>query len=130
MAFLTTQVKYPGEDDWEKLKQDLTYLNGMYNLVLTIHPNDIGVIKWYVDASYVTHDDCKALTGAPLMLGDEAITSVSRKQKIKTKRSAGAELIGVDEALHQILLTGYVFVSQVLPRCKTLYVKTTRVTSH
>jgi hypothetical protein len=34
VAFLTTRVKSPDEDDWEKLKRVLKYLNGTRYLKL------------------------------------------------------------------------------------------------
>ena len=45
-------------------------------------------------------------------MGSGAITSFSRKQKINGKSSTEAELIGVDDALPQILLTRYFMESQ------------------
>ena len=52
VAFLTTQVKGPDEDDWGKLRRIIKYLNGTRNLELRLTVDNIGSIKWYVDASY------------------------------------------------------------------------------
>ena len=59
VAFLTTRVKGPYEDDWGKVKRVLKYLNGTRNLDLTLSANDLGAITWYVDASYTIHNNCK-----------------------------------------------------------------------
>ena len=66
----------------------------------------------YVDAPYVIHNNCKGHTGYIMTMGSGAITSFSRNQKISSKSSIEAELIGVDDALPQILWTGYFMESQ------------------
>ena len=112
VAFLTTRVKRPDEDDWGKLKRVIKYLNGTRNLELRMSVDNIGSIKWYVDASYAIHDDCKGHTGALMTFGKGSVTSISRKQKLNGKSSTEAELIGVDEVLPQILWTRYFIESQ------------------
>ena len=62
VAFSTTRVKGPDEDDWGKLKMVLKYLNGTKPLKLTIHAWKLDVVKWYVDALCTIHDDCKGHT--------------------------------------------------------------------
>jgi hypothetical protein len=63
VAFLTTRVKAPDEDDWKKLKQVLQYLNGTKHLKLTISVNNLGILKWYVDGSHNVHCDWKGQGG-------------------------------------------------------------------
>ena len=65
-----------------------------------------------MDASYSVHPDCKSHTGAMMSLGNGAISSMSRKQKLNTKSSTEAELEGVDDASAQILWTNYFIQSQ------------------
>ena len=67
----------------------------------------MGVIKWYVEASYANHNDCQPHTDAIMTFGGGAMTSFSQQQKLNAKSSTEAELIGVDEALPQILWTWY-----------------------
>ena len=45
IAFLTTRVKQPNEDDWRKLKCVLKYLNGTRFLVLTLSADSISLIS-------------------------------------------------------------------------------------
>ena len=106
------RVKAPDEDDWKKLKRVLTYLRGTVYLPLRIKVDEIGVIKWWVDASYAVHGDCRGHTGATMSMGSGSITSISRKQKINTRSSTEAELIGIDDALPQILWTRYFVEAQ------------------
>ena len=67
----------------------------------------MGLVRWYVDASYGTHEDCRGHTGAMMTLGNGAAISMSRKQKTNARSSTEAELIGVYDALLSILHTKY-----------------------
>eukprot|EP00804_Cyclotella_cryptica_P005871 CCRYP_000147-RA/>CCRYP_000147-RA protein AED:0.12 eAED:0.13 QI:0/0/0/1/0/0/3/0/1214 len=107
VAFLTTQVKQPVEDDWGKLKRVLRYLNGTREMGLCLGVENMGLVRWYVDASYATHEDCKGHTGAMMTLGRGAAISLSRKQKTNARSSTEVELIGVYDALPSILHTKY-----------------------
>jgi hypothetical protein len=52
VAFLTTHVKAPDEDDSSKLKWVLKYLSSTRHLCLTLFADNLTDIKWYVDASH------------------------------------------------------------------------------
>ena len=57
VAFLTTRVRSPDEDDWGKLKRILKYLNGTRYLKLKLTVESLGVVKWYVDGSHNVHSE-------------------------------------------------------------------------
>jgi hypothetical protein len=59
-----------------------------------------GQLTWSVDASFAVHKDMRSHTGAVLSLGQGALVSMSLKQKINTKSSTEAELVGVDDAMN------------------------------
>jgi hypothetical protein len=82
VAFLTTRVKAPDEDDWGKLKQVLRYLNQTKELKLMIRVNDLSFLKWFVYGSHNVHWDCKGHAGATFTLGEGAVSSYSRKSKL------------------------------------------------
>jgi hypothetical protein len=103
MAFLTTRVTSPGEDDWGKLKRVLKYLNGTRHLHLTLSVDSLSSIKWYIDGSHQIHDDCRGHTGSLMTLGQGAISSTSRKQKINTKSLTETELVAVHDKLGDVL---------------------------
>jgi hypothetical protein len=105
VAFLTTRVKQPDEDDWGKVKRLLKYLNGTRNLKLTLSAESMSNIHWYVDASHQTHDDCRGHTGALLTFGRGAVISSSNKQKLNTKSSTESELVGLYDKTGDILWT-------------------------
>jgi len=72
------------------------------------------VLKWMVDASFAVHDDFKSHTGAVMKFGENpgAVQSLSRKQKLNTRSSTEAELVGVDDASVMILWTKLFLESQ------------------
>ena len=105
VAFLTTRVKRPDEDDWGKLKRVLKYLNSTLHLPLSLFADSLTNIAWYVDASHQTHDDCKGHTGAILTFGRGATTSSSGKHKIPSKSSTESEIIGLYDKVGDILWT-------------------------
>jgi hypothetical protein len=112
IAFLCTRVKSPTEQDWDKLIKLMKYLNGTKDDKLLLTADDLRIMKWYVDASFAVHPDFKSHTGAVSTMGDGAIQSISRKQKINTKSSTEAELVAVDDILTMILWTQLFMESQ------------------
>ena len=103
VSFLTTRVKKQDEDDWEKLKIALKYLNGTRRLKLTLTIESMGVIKWFVDRSHNTHWDCKGHGGAMVVMGCGAISSYFRKIKVNTRSSTETKLVLVDAYMPDIL---------------------------
>jgi hypothetical protein len=112
VSFLTTRVKQPDEDDWSKLKRLLKYIRGTIYMPLILRANSLSIIKWWVDASYATHGDCRGHTGAMMSLGWGSIIGMSKKQKLNTKSSTECELVGVDDASPQMLWTRYFIEGQ------------------
>ena len=111
-AFLTTRVKSPDEDDWGKLKRLLQYLKGTLHMPLILSADSMTMPRWWVDAAFAVHDDCKSHTGAGMSLGRGMAMSYSWKQKINTKSSTEAELVGVDDSLAYILWARYFLQEQ------------------
>ena len=103
VAFLTTRVKSPDEDDWGKLKRVLKYLNGTKHLKLTLSVENLGVLKWYVDGSHNVHWDCKGHGGAVFTMGKGSVSSYSRKVKLNTRSSTETELVSADMFMPEML---------------------------
>ena len=112
VAFLTTRVKTPDEDDWGKLKRVLRYLFSTRRLKLTLSADSLTDIKWYIDASHQTHDDCKGHTGSLLTFGKGATTSSSNKQKVPSKSSTESEIIGLHDKSSDVLWTRHFLEAQ------------------
>jgi hypothetical protein len=113
VAFLTTRVKAPDEDNWGKLKQVLRCLNRTKGLKLTISVNNLSILKWYVDGSHYVHQDCKGHAGAMFTLGEGAVSSnFLRKLKLNTKISTEMELVRGDMYMSEMLWSLYFIDSQ------------------
>lgn len=107
VSFLTTRVKALDEDDWSKLKRAMRYLKRAKDLGLTLSVREIGIICWYVDASYAMHNDCKGHTRAMMTLGDVLLISISWKQQTNASSLTDGELIGIHDALPSVLHARY-----------------------
>ena len=112
VAFLTTRVKNPDEDDWGKLKRVLKYLNGTRYLKLRLTVESMGMLKWYVDGSHNVHWDCKGHGGAVFTLGKGATSSYSRKVKSNTRSSTETELLTADMYMPEMLWSLHFIQSQ------------------
>jgi hypothetical protein len=67
--------------------------------VLVIGADDMSIMKTWVDASYAVHDNMRSHTGGVISFGRGTIMSKSLKQKINTKSSTEAELVGACDYL-------------------------------
>jgi hypothetical protein len=112
IAFLTTQVRSPNTEDWEKLPHLMEYLRGDRERPLILGSNNEGMIMWYVDASFDVHPNMCMYTGGGMTMGRGFPISVSTKQKLNTKSSTENELLGVDNMMPIILWTCYFLLSQ------------------
>ena len=81
------------------MKCTLQYLNGAIDDVLTLGADDITMMTTWVDASYAVHGDMKSHTGGVISFGREGLFCKSTKQKLNTKSSTEAELVGASDFL-------------------------------
>jgi len=72
---------------------------------LILSADNLHVIKWYVDSAFAIHPDFKSHTGAVMTYGGGMAQSISRKQKLNTRSSTEAELVGADDVAIMILWT-------------------------
>jgi hypothetical protein len=112
VAFLTTRVQAPDQDDYKKLGRVVKYLRGTIDMPLTLEADSSHIIKWWIDASFAVHSDMKSHTGGTMSLGKGATYSTSIKQRLVTKSSTEAELVGVNDVLPQVLWTRYFLEAQ------------------
>ena len=78
-----------------------------------IGANNSESLTWNINVLFAVHPDCKNHTGACLTLGHGSMLSISTKQKINTKSSTEAELVGVDDAMTFVMWMKHFFESQV-----------------
>ena len=112
ISFLTSWVKKPDIDDWEKLVRLLVYIQGSIDLKLWLSSSGMGIVKWWLDASFGTRDMRKSQTGKCLSMGEGAIFSFSKKEQLVTKSSTKAKLVAVDDVLPQDLWTRNFLLAQ------------------
>ena len=107
VAFLCTRVSHPTEQDWEKLRRVLQYLHGTKDmeLILGMDVTDgkFATLTAWVDASYGVHPDKKSHTGGTMSFGRGAFSCKSKKQKLNTKSSTEAEVVGASDYLPNML---------------------------
>jgi len=115
VAFLSTRVKSPDQDDIKKLGRTMRYLWFTRQLPLTLEANELTEANWWVDASFATHHDMRSHTGGIMSMGKGAICASSKRQRINTKSSTEAELVGINDVLPQILWTHYFLEAQGYP---------------
>lgn len=112
VSYCATRVLCPDEDDEKKLDRVLSYLLYSRDQKLTLKIGDRLEIRAYVDASFGTYRDMKSVTGVIIMIGGASIYVKSGKQKIVTRSSTEAELVGLSDALSQIIWTREFLISQ------------------
>ena len=103
ISFLCTRVQGPTLDDWKKMGRCIRYLSATKKMPLTLEASRDGAIRWWVDASYAVHPNMRSHTGATVTFGKGSPFSVSRKQKLNTRSSTEAELVGVNDAMALVL---------------------------
>ena len=111
-AFLSTRVTCATDEDWMKLERGLKYLNLTQELGIILQAVDPLSIIAHVDAAYGVHADAKSHTGTTIGLGHGVIYVKSSKQKIVSRSSTEAELIGISDAVSQILWTRSFLIAQ------------------
>jgi hypothetical protein len=99
VAFLCTRVSCSTQQDWKKLKRLLEYIHGSLDEFRVIGADDLKKMMTWVDASYAVHRDMKSHTGGVVSFGTGALMSKSSKQKLNTKSSTEAELVGASDYL-------------------------------
>ena len=122
IAFLCTCVCKLTQQDYRKIATVIQYLECTIHLPLILGSDDKGTnsacpdehppLTWNVDASYTVHHDMCSHTEACLSFGTGVVLSLSCKQKLVTKSSTEAELVGVDNTMTFVMWAKYFFEAQ------------------
>ena len=105
IAFLCTRVKAPTEQDWGKMSRMLQYLKDTIDLKLILSADNIEAMHAWVDALYAVHHDMRSHTQGCISMGRGMVHSQSNKQKINTKSSTEAKLVGLSDYLPHSIWT-------------------------
>jgi hypothetical protein len=87
IVFLTTRVRAPNKDDWNKLVHLMRYIKGTRTMPLILSANESGILKLWVDASFAVHPNMRGHSGGGLSLGRGYPIVSSTKQKLNTRSS-------------------------------------------
>jgi hypothetical protein len=90
----------------------LSYLKGTLHLPLILSVDLLTLLRLWVDAAYAVHKNCQGHTGAGMSFGQGMALSYCWKEKINTKSSSEAELVGVDNLLGYIIWACYFMQEQ------------------
>ena len=101
--------------DQVKLDRVLTYLNGTRELGINLSTEEVTCVHAYVDASFACETDMVSRTGGFITLGRGHIHVMTKKQKLVSKSSSEAELVGNSDALPQVIWTRDFLISQGHP---------------
>ena len=101
------------------------YLNSTKDLHLVLSIDDMKLIKWYIDASYVVHEDFCSHLGLVAKFGHGSTISATLKQKLNTDSLVEAELVGVDGFMAVILWMHNFWKCRVMVFLNTFFTRTT-----
>jgi hypothetical protein len=87
IAFLTTRVRAPDKDYWNKLVHLMRYIRGTRTMPLILSANGSVILKWWVDALFAVHPNMQGHSGGGLSLGRGFPIVSSTKQKLNTRSS-------------------------------------------
>jgi hypothetical protein len=99
ISFLCTRVSKCTQEDQLKLNRVLANIYGSMELEYTIGADSMERERTWVDASYAVHPDMKSHTGGVMLFGVGGLVCKSSKQKLNTKSSTEAELVGASDYL-------------------------------
>ena len=103
--FLCTRVSCSTEEDWEKLRRLLSYLQQTKDTCRILGADGLEILQTLVDASCSTHEVMKSHTGGIMSMGHGVIHNKCSTQKLNTKSSTEAELVGAIDYIPYTLWT-------------------------
>ncbi len=105
IAFLTTQVRSPDIEDWEKLRHLMEYLRGDRDRPLKLGEDNDKMLMWYVNALFAVHPNMHRHTSGGMTMWRGFPISLSTKQKLNTKSLTESELVGIDNMMPILMWT-------------------------
>lgn len=106
IIFLTGRVQVATAEDQIKLDRVLRYLNGCRHLGIVLRPTDGDMMVFtFVDASFAVHVGMVSQTGQFITLGLGPVFHKAGKQKLVSKSSCEAELVGQSDSVVQTIWT-------------------------
>ena len=99
IAFLCTRVKCPTCQDWCKLRRLISFLYDTIDDNRIIGADNLLTLLTWIDAAYAVHNNMRSHTGGAISMGLGVLHARSSKQRLNTKSSTEAEVVGVSDYL-------------------------------
>ena len=99
VSYLCTRVSKSDEDDWEKLRRVLAFVQCTIDDIRIIGAENLNDIYTWIDAAYAVNPDARSQTGGAIPMGVGIIHGKSGKHRLNVKSSTEVELVGVSEYL-------------------------------
>ena len=99
ISFLCTRVQQPDVEDQKKLRRVLKFLQQTIDDNRIIGADRLDVMTTFVDSSHAVHPNMRGHTGGVITFGTGVINTKSSKQKMNTRSSNEAEVVGNSEYL-------------------------------
>jgi hypothetical protein len=93
------------EEDELKLERLIRCVRNAKHLGIVLEPGDAVNVVAYIDAAYGVHVDYRSHTGVVIGIGLGTVYASSARQKINTKSSTEAELVGLSHKSNQVIWT-------------------------
>lgn len=103
VSHLASRVSKPTKDDEVKLYRVLNYLAHTRERKVVMKKGGEVNMEAYIDASFGAHADGRSRTGVALMMNGACVGAWSSKQKLNTKSSTEAEIVGLSDGLPHVL---------------------------
>ena len=91
------QGQSPNGTGLAEVKETAIILNRTINDVRILGADDLGKLFTWIDAAYAVHPNMRIHTGGVMSMGLGVVHAKSSKQKLNTKSSTEAEVVGMSD---------------------------------
>jgi hypothetical protein len=103
VSHLSSRVNCCTVDDQKKLDRVMNYLMHTKERKVRMKWGGSVTMEAYIDASFGGHADCRSRSGIMLMMSGCCVGAWSAKQKLNTKSSTEAEIVGLSDGLSHVI---------------------------
>jgi hypothetical protein len=112
VSHLSSRVSKSTEDDEAKLLRVLNYLSNTKHRKMVMKKGATVEMEAFIDASFGSHADGKSRSGIALMMCGVVVGAWSAKQKLNTKSSTEAEIVGLSDGLSHVIWMREMLIAQ------------------
>ena len=100
---LSSRVAKSTKDDDTKLERVLNYLHHTKDKKLVMKKGGVVGMEAFIDASFGAHADGRSRTGVAIVMCGVCVGAWLSKQKLNTKSSTEAEIVGLSDGLSHVI---------------------------